>query len=199
MEHGTIIQIDDYLVSDEIITEYFACDYEKCQGCCCIIGDSGAPLEECEIEAIEKNYEIFSPDMQEKGRAVIDKKGFFEVDIDGDLVTPLVANSEECAYCHFDEQGNCLCSMEKCWFEGKTDFRKPISCWLYPIRITELSNGMKALNLHRWHICQDAFIKGKKEKVRVYQFLREPITRYFGEDFYEALEAAAEHILGPER
>ena len=199
MEHGTIIQIDDYLVSDEIITEYFACDYEKCQGCCCIIGDSGAPLEECEIEAIEKNYDIFSPEMQEKGRAVIDKNGFFEVDIDGDLVTPLVADSEECAYCHFDDQGNCLCSMEKCWFEGKTDFRKPISCWLYPIRITELSNGMKALILHRWHICQDAFIKGKKEKVRVYQFLREPIIQYFGADFYEALEAAAEHILGPER
>ncbi len=199
MEHGTIIQIDDCLVSDEIITEFFACDYEKCQGCCCIIGDSGAPLEESEIEAIEKNYRIFSPEMQEKGRAVVGKTGFFEVDIDGDLVTPLVPGSEECAYCHFDEHGNCFCAMEKCWFQGKGDFRKPISCWLYPIRITELSNGMKALNLHRWHICQDAFAKGKKEKVRVYQFLREPLIRYFGEDFYEALEAAAQHILGEER
>ena len=195
MEHGTIIQIDDCLVSDEIITEYFACDYEKCKGCCCIIGDSGAPLEESEVEAIEKNYSIFSPDMQEKGRAVVDKTGFFEVDIDGDIVTPLVPGSEECAYCHFDDDGNCLCSMEKCWFQGKGDFRKPISCWLYPIRITKLSNGMRALNLHRWHICQDAFARGKKEKIRVYEFLREPIIRYFGEDFYEALEEAAKYIL----
>lgn len=195
MKHGTIIQIDDCLVSDEIITEFFACDYEKCKGCCCIIGDSGAPLEECEVEAIEKNYPVFSPEMQESGRESVASKGFFEIDVDGDIVTPLVSGSEECAYCHFDSEDNCFCAMEKCWFEGKGDFRKPISCWLYPIRITELSNGMKALNLHRWEICRDAFEKGKKEKVRVYQFLREPIERYFGTDFYEALDAAAKHIL----
>ena len=156
MYHGTIIQIDDCLVSEEILTEYFACDYEKCKGCCCVIGDSGAPLEECEAEAIEKNYHIFSPLMS--------------------------------------EEGNCFCSMERCWFKGEGDFRKPISCWLYPIRITQLSNGTRALNLHRWHICQDAFAKGKKDKVRVYQFLREPIERYFGEDFYEALDEAAKML-----
>ena len=94
----------------------------------------------------------------------------------------------------FDEQGNCFCSMERCWFKGEGDFRKPISCWLYPIRITQLSNGTRALNLHRWHICQDAFAKGKKEKVRVYEFLREPIERYFGEDFYSALSEAAKML-----
>ena len=108
MDHrfGTIVQIDDCLISEEILTEYFACDYEKCQGCCCVIGDSGAPLEECEVEAIEKNYKIFSPIMQEKGRAAVADKGFFEIDIDGDLVTPLVPGSEECAYTLFDEDGN---------------------------------------------------------------------------------------------
>ena len=94
----------------------------------------------------------------------------------------------------FDEEGNCFCSMERCWFQGKGDFRKPISCWLYPIRITQLRNGMRALNLHRWHICKDAFEKGKKEKIRVYQFLREPIERYFGEDFYQALDEAAKML-----
>jgi len=190
---STIIQIDDILVSSEILTEYFACDYEKCKGCCCIIGDSGAPLEESEPEAIEKNYTIFSPLMSPKGRKAVDEKGFFEIDIDGDMVTPLVPGSEECAYSLIDEKGNCFCSMERCWFNGQGDFRKPISCWLYPIRISTLRNGMKALNLHRWEICKDAFAKGKKEKVRVYQFLREPIQRYFGEEFYEALcEAAAQ-------
>ena len=194
MYHGTIIEIDDCLVSEEILTEYYACDYEKCKGCCCIIGDSGAPLEEVEAGAIEKNYEIFSPIMSEEGRAAVASKGFFEIDCDGDMVTPLVPGSEECAFTHFDEEGNCFCAMERCWFQGKGDFRKPISCWLYPIRITQLSNGTRALNLHRWHICQDAFAKGKKEKVRVYEFLREPIERYFGEDFYSALSEAAKML-----
>ena len=191
MYHGTIIEIDDCLVSEEILTEYFACDYEKCKGCCCVIGDSGAPMEESEPEAIEKNYPIFSPIMTEEGRKAVADKGFFEIDMDGDMVTPLVPGSEECAYTIFDEEGNCFCSMERCWFQGKGDFRKPISCWLYPIRITTLRNGMRALNLHRWHICQDAFAKGKKENIRVYEFLREPIERYFGDDFYAALSEAA--------
>ena len=194
MYHGTIIEIDDCLVSEEILTEYYACDYEKCKGCCCIIGDSGAPLEEIEAEAIEKNYETFSPIMSEEGRAAVASKGFFEIDMDGDMVTPLVPGSEECAFTHFDEEGNCFCAMERCWFQGNGDFRKPISCWLYPIRITQLRNGMRALNLHRWHICKDAFEKGKKEKIRVYEFLREPIERYFGEDFYSALSEAAKML-----
>lgn len=194
MYHGTIIEIDDCLVSEEILTEYFACDYEKCKGCCCVIGDSGAPMEECEAGAIEKNYPVFSPIMTDAGRAAVASKGFFEIDMDGDMVTPLVPGSEECAYTIFDAEGNCFCSMERCWFQGKGDFRKPISCWLYPIRITQLRNGMRALNLHRWHICQDAFAKGKKEKIRVYQFLREPIERYFGEDFYTALDEAAKML-----
>ena len=189
-EH-TIIQIDDCLVSSEILTEYFACDYEKCKGCCCIIGDSGAPLEECEAGAIEKNYPVFSPLMRQEGRDKVKQSGFFEIDVDGDMVTPLVPGSEECAYAHFDDNGNCFCSMEKCWFQGKGDFRKPVSCWLYPIRITVLRSGLRALNLHRWDICKDAFIKGRKEKVRVVEFLREPIERYFGEDFYSALSEAS--------
>ncbi|MDE5732857.1 MAG: DUF3109 family protein [Bacteroidales bacterium] len=189
-----MIQIDDCLVSEEILTEYFSCDYGKCKGCCCVIGDSGAPMEECEAAAIEKNYKIFSPLMQEEGRAAVAAKGFFEIDSDGDMVTPLVPGSEECAYTMFDEEGNCFCTMERCWFQGKGDFRKPISCWLYPIRITNLSNGTRALNLHRWDICKDAFEKGKKEKVRVYEFLREPIERFFGEEFYSALCEAAKRL-----
>ena len=195
MYHGTIIQIDDCLVSEEILTEYFSCDYEKCKGCCCVIGDSGAPMEECEAGAIEKNYGIFSPLMREEGRAAVAAKGFFEIDCDGDMVTPLVPGSEECAYTMFDEAGNCFCSMERCWFQGKGDFRKPISCWLYPIRITLLSNGTRALNLHRWEICRDAFEKGKKEKVRVYEFLREPIERFFGEEFYCALSEDRKSVV----
>ena len=194
MDCSSIIQIDDCLVSSEILSEYFACDYPKCKGCCCIIGDSGAPLEESEPEAIEKNYAIFSGLMRPQGRDAVSRKGFFEIDIDGDMVTPLTDGSEECAYCHFDGEDNCFCSMEKQWFQGKGDFRKPISCWLYPIRVSVLSNGMKALNLHRWEICKDAFAKGRKEGIRVYQFLKEPLTQAFGEDFYRALECAASQL-----
>lgn len=191
MNHGAIIQIDDCLVSEEILTEYFSCDYGKCKGCCCIIGDSGAPLDESEPEAIEKNYPVFSPLMRPQGRKAVEEKGFFEIDCDGDIVTPLVPGSEECAYTCFDNDGNCFCSMERQWFSGKGDFRKPISCWLYPIRVSVLGNGMKALNLHRWDICRDAYEKGRKEGIRVFEFLREPLERYFGEDFYSALSEAS--------
>ena len=187
MDHGTIIQIDDCLVSEEILTEYFSCDYEKCRGCCCVIGDSGAPLEECEPEAIEKNYTLFSDLMSAKGREAVSRTGFFEIDGDGDMVTPLVPDTEECAYTCFDGNGNCFCSMERRWFEGEGDFRKPISCWLYPIRVSVLRNGMTALNLHRWEICRDAYAKGRREGVRVFEFLREPLVHRFGEDFYSAL------------
>ena len=113
---GTIFEIGDCLVSEEVITEYFACDYEKCKGCCCIIGDSGAPLKEEEIAKIEEAYPSFSPLMQETGRKVVDEKGFFEIDVDGDIVTPLCPGTEECAFTHFDEHKNCFCAMERCFF-----------------------------------------------------------------------------------
>ena len=133
--------------------------------------------------------------MQETGRKVVDEKGFFEIDVDGDIVTPLCPGTEECAFTHFDEHKDCFCAMERCFFSGKTRFRKPISCWLYPIRVTELSNGKHALNLHRWDICKDAFAKGAKEKVRVYEFLREPLIEAYGEEFYSALSFAAKSFL----
>lgn len=192
---GTIIQIGDILVSEDVVLEYFACDYAVCKGCCCIIGDSGAPLSEDEPGQIERDYAAFSPLMQEKGRAAVAEKGFFEIDRDGDMVTPVVPGSEECAYTHFNPDGSCLCAMEKCFFAGKCAFRKPISCQLYPIRVTDLPGGGKALNLHRWDICRDAYAKGKKEKVRVYEFLREPLIQAFGEEFYSALSAAAMRVI----
>lgn len=192
---GTIVQIGDILVSEDVIVEYFSCDYAVCKGKCCIEGDCGAPLEESELDEIERNYEVFSPLMSEKGREAVDAKGFFEIDIEGDIVTPVVPATQECAYTHFDAEGNCLCAIEKRFFEGKCPWRKPQSCWLYPIRITRLTGGGQALNLHRWDICRDAFEKGKREKVRVYQFLKGPLTALYGEEFYEALCAAAEHVL----
>lgn len=192
--HGVIVEVDDCLISEEVMQEYFCCDYAKCRGKCCEAGDCGAPLEESEIADVERCYPDFSPLMSCAGRDAAESKGFFEIDFEGDIVTPLVPGTQECAYMHTDPGGNRLCAMERCWFQGKCDFRKPISCQLYPIRITELTGGTLALNLHRWDICADAFVKGREEKIRVYQFLKEPLIRRFGADFYEKLCAAAKYV-----
>ncbi len=187
---GTIIQIGDILVSEEVVTEYFACDYEACKGACCIEGDSGAPLKEEEIEPLEQGYPVFQELMTDGGRAAIARDGFFAVDRDGDIVTPLSEGSPACAFCHFPGDGNCLCAIE---CKG---LRKPISCSLYPIRVTKLTGGGQALNLHRWHICKDAFRKGREKKIRVYQFLKKPLIEAYGQEFYEMLCAAADHVNG---
>lgn len=187
-DFGTIIQIGDVLVSEDVVCEFFACDYPVCKGACCIVGDSGAPLEEEEIPALERDYPSFCHLMSDAGRTAAESSGFFAVDREGDLVTPLVPGTEECAYCRF-EGDNCLCAIEKA---GLT---KPISCALYPIRVKKFKGGGMALNLHRWNICNCAFECGKREGIRVYQFLREPLIRRFGPEFYEALSAAAQHLI----
>ena len=187
--HGTIIQIGDILVSEDVVAEYFACDYPVCKGACCIVGDAGAPLDESELPGLERDYPRYSPGMQQSGRDAVQLNGFFEIDPEGDIVTPLVPGSGVCAFAQFDSNGSCLCAIEKC---GCT---KPISCSLYPIRVKHFKGGGTALNLHRWEICKPAFEKGRREGIRAYQFLRKPITEEFGAEFYEALCAAAGHIL----
>lgn len=191
---GTIVQIGDCLISEEVFTEFFACDYEKCKGKCCMVGDCGAPLEEGETDDLERDYPLYSPLMSQEGRDAAESKGFFEVDFEGDIVTPLVPGTEECAYAMF-EGGNCLCAIERCHCSGGCRFPKPVSCALYPIRIKKLSSGDLALNVHHWDICADAFEKGRREGTRVYQFLKVPLIRRFGEDFYEQLCAAAPVVL----
>ena len=186
---GTIIQIGDILVSEDVVAEFFACDYPVCRGACCIEGDSGAPVEENELGALERDYPVYEKLMTQRGREAVASKGFFEIDREGDIVTPLSEGSRECAFCHFGPSGECLCSIEKC------GLHKPSSCSLYPIRVTKLTGGGLALNVHRWDICKPAFEKGAREGVRVYEFLRKPLTDNFGEEFYDALQAAARHIL----
>ena len=193
MKESSIIQIGDLLVSSEIVTECFSCDYNVCKGACCIVGDSGAPLLEEEIHVLENEYDNYRPLMRPEGVRRIDETGFFEIDSDGDLVTPLLGNCEECAYSLF-EGDNCLCAIERASIGGSCRFPKPISCRLYPIRVSHLSGGLTALNLHRWDICKCAFEKGRRENVRVYEFLRGALVDAFGEEFYEALSALAKAI-----
>lgn len=194
-DFGTIFQIGNILVSEDILTEFFCCDYARCKGACCIVGDSGAPLEEAEPELLEAGYSAYSRLMRPEGRCAVRKDGFFMVDRDGDLVTPLAADSGECAYTARDGQGGCFCSIERCFLEGSCKFRKPQSCRLYPVRVVKLTGGGLALNLHRWHLCKDAYRKGREEGTRVYEFLREPLTGIFGEDFYSALSEAARRFI----
>ena len=169
----SIIQIDDILVSSEILTEYFCCDYEVCKGACCIIGDSGAPLEEVECEALESEYPKFSPLMSPEGRLVVSQKGFFEVDVDGDMVTPLVGCGGKCAYTIVDEQEHCYCSIERSFIAGDSNFKKPISCWLYPIRVTKLRSGMPQ-PLHRnmtfYKFCRVRSLRQKQNNYRLQLF-----------------------------
>ena len=185
------ILIGDILVSSEILLEYFCCDYESCRGACCIEGEGGAPLLRKECALLRRNYPKYREFMSKDGRAEVESDGFFRIGADGDYETPLLGHGEECAYTLFEGE-NCLCAIERAHSLGKCPFVKPISCRLYPIRASRLSNGLTALNLHRWDICNCAFEKGRREGIRVYQFLRQPLTDAYGKDFYEQLSAAAE-------
>lgn len=188
----SMIEIDDKIISTEILTEEFCCPLDECKGECCVEGNAGAPLEIEEVDVLEEEYENYKPYMTPEGIAVIERGGFMYVDEDGDYCTPLV-NDAECAY-SVVENGLTLCAIEKAWRDGKTKFKKPISCHLYPIRVKKFSNGFYGLNLHRWDICRCAFACGKRRGVKVYESLREPIERCFGEEFYAELSRAAEMI-----
>ena len=189
----TIIQIDNFLISPDIVSERFVCDLEKCHGACCIIGDSGAPLSKEECRILKKEFKPISRFIRPEGMAALKRQGTHIKDSDGDLVTPLI-NGEECAYTVFDNKNNCLCGIEFAYRAGKSPIFKPASCWLYPIRVSYLSNGMTALNLHRWHLCRDAFAKGEREDIPIYKFLKEPIIRTFGKELYEQLEVIATQL-----
>lgn len=185
-----MIEIDDKIVSTDILSECFACDLGKCKGICCVEGDAGAPLEIDEVDILEEEYPNYAPYMTAEGRAEVERQGFMVVDSDGDYTTPLVDNAA-CAYA-FEEDGVTFCAIERAYREGKCSFLKPISCHLYPIRVKQFRNGSYGLNYHRWAVCSAARECGKKLGVPVYKALREPIVRRFGEEFYRSLECAEE-------
>jgi len=184
-----MVIIDDTLVSENLKKVHFICDLDKCHGDCCVEGDAGAPLEEDEIGILEDCLDEVKPYMTKEGLDVVEKNGVFDYDIDGEYVTPLV-NDRECAFVYF-ENGISYCAIEKAWLEGKINFQKPISCHLYPVRLKELSSHT-AVNYDQWHICNAALLKGKDNHVPLYQFLKEPLTRKFGAEWYEKLTLAFE-------
>lgn len=190
MEPSQIAVYHNIYISPDLFSCLFACDYKACKGICCVEGDSGAPLEEYEEPQLKQHYPAYADYLTKEGKEALRDQGFAVRDADGDLVTPLV-NNAACAYARFDNQGNCFCAIEKAYLAGKIPFRKPASCWLYPIRVQKLSGDDIALNYHQWHCCVAACKKGEALQMPVYKFLKDPICAVFGEDFYNYLESIA--------
>ena len=185
-----MIAIGDTLISEDILEKQFVCNLNACKGMCCIEGESGAPLEEEEIQLLESVIEEVKPFMRKEGIEVIENGELFEIDQDGDYVTPLI-DGAECAYVFFDENGITKCSIEKAYLEGKTDWKKPSSCHLYPVRLTQLKDFI-AVNYHTWHLCDPACDLGKELGIEVFKFLEEPLRTKFGDNWYEELLVAAD-------
>ncbi|MEL6193849.1 MAG: DUF3109 family protein [Bacteroidota bacterium] len=190
---ASLVQIGDVLISTEIFEEAFVCDLIKCKGACCVEGDLGAPLEKKELAILVEEYENIKPYLNEKGKAAIEEQGRYVYDFAGEYSTPLV-EGKECAYTIFSENGTAYCGIEKAFREGKTHFKKPVSCHLYPIRVTQTKN-YEALNYDRWDICKPACSNGASLNVKIYEFLKEPLIRKYGEEFYEELCGLAEAYL----
>jgi hypothetical protein len=180
-----MILIDNTVISDDIADQFFVCDLAKCKGACCIEGDLGAPLEPEELTILENEYENIKPYLSEIGKKAIENQGLYIKDWEDDYSTPTI-DDKECAYALYDEKGTLKCGIEQAYFDGKTTFRKPISCHLYPIRITKYDN-YEALNYDRWHICSDACSHGAGLGVELYKFLKEPLIRKYGEPWYKEL------------
>jgi hypothetical protein len=188
-----MIAIDNVLLSDEIVEEQFVCDLDKCKGGCCVDGDCGAPLTEDEAKIIARIYPKIKSYLTSEYIPEIERQGTHTTDDQHGLVTPTV-NGGICVYGITDKSGTVKCGIEKAWKEGKTDFRKPISCHLFPIRVTA-HPGYEALNYEpRETLCKPACKLGRQLKVPVYVFLKDAITRKYGNEFYGALEAVAEKL-----
>ena len=188
-----MIQIKDSLVSLDVVERYFECDLDTCLGECCIEGDAGAPLLPEEKERLDALLQKVMPHLSPAAQKVAQEQGASYVDEEGDLVTSIV-NGKDCIFTTYAPGGKCLCILEKLRREGHDEFFKPISCSLYPIRLKDYG-GMTAVNYHRWKICKCAEILGRKNGVRVYEFLKEPLIRRFGERWYEELDLTAREWL----
>jgi Fe-S-cluster containining protein len=198
-----ILQVGDILISSDILTEHFCCDLSACKGQCCIEGDAGAPVTLDEVLQIEESLDACWSDLSASAQAVIDKQGVAYTDEEGDLVTSIV-NGKDCVFTYYDNINDfntgqpihncCLCALEKAARAKKTQFIKPISCALYPIREKQFSDGTIALNYHKWAVCKDAVKKGQELNLPVYRFLEAPLIRRFGQEWYNELCQMAQEL-----
>lgn len=188
-----MLQIQDTLVSLDLAEQFFCCDLDKCLGECCIEGDAGAPVADDELQKLRDVVEVVWDDLLPQARERIREKGVAYIDEEGDLVTQIV-DGANCVFTTYGEGGKCLCAIEKAYREGRSDFRKPISCYLYPLRLTKYPT-FTAVNYHRWKICKCATVLGRAKGLRLYQFMREPLIERFGQEWYDELVEACEAYL----
>jgi hypothetical protein len=187
-----IIEIGKVLVSSDILDKHFVCDLNACKGACCVEGDDGAPVNQEEIDLIEEHLDDIKPYMNQEGIDVVNEQGVFYMDRFNEPVTSLV-NDKDCVFVTLDDKGITKCGIEQAYREGKIPFNKPVSCHLYPIRVSKFST-FESLNYDRWPICNPACSLGEQLKVPIYKFLKEPITRAYGEEFYQELAKVDEQI-----
>ncbi|MFA0962483.1 DUF3109 family protein [Roseivirga sp. BDSF3-8] len=180
-----MILVEHTVISDDIRDELFVCNLSKCKGACCVEGDLGAPLEMEELPVIEKIAGAVRPYLSEAGQKELDKQGAYVLDSDGDYSTPTIGG-KECIYAIYDDKGILKCGIEQAYLDGEIDWKKPVSCHLYPIRITKYDE-FEALNYDRWHICAPACDLGKELGVPVYKFLKDALIRKYGEKWYSSL------------
>ncbi|HEV7783092.1 MAG TPA: DUF3109 family protein [Chitinophagaceae bacterium] len=189
-----MIVIDNILISDEVVEKQFVCDLSKCKGGCCEEGDAGAPLEEDELETVLEMYEKIKPYLSPESVAEVEKKGKYVYNSEFGWVTPTLGNDNEiCVYGNRDEKGIIKCAFEQAYYDGVIPWKKPISCHLFPIIAKKGKHGdYNRVNYEpREKLCNPACGLGKKLQVTTYEFLKEPLTRKFGQDFYNALDKAA--------
>lgn len=188
-----MLEIGNTLISLDLIERFFCCNLDACHGECCIEGEAGAPITKEEYNKLKEILPVVWDDLLPAAKEVINESGVGYIDTDGDLVTSIV-DGKNCVFTCYGEGGMCYCAIEKAYCEGRTDFYKPISCHLYPVRLTEYPD-FTAINYHRWKICKAAEVLGRKEGIRLYQFLKAPLIRRFGQDWYNELVTACEAYL----
>ena len=186
-----MFQIGKTIISEELLDTEFVCDLSKCKGACCVDGDAGAPLEEEETVILHQIYDKVKPYLRKEGIQAIEEQGLYTRSEEGEIETTLI-NGQDCAYVIFDEKGTSLCGIEQAYNDGLIDWKKPISCHLYPVRIKDYS-VFSAVNYHKWHICDDACSLGEALKIPIYKFVKEALIRKYGESWYAELEEAAEN------
>ncbi len=188
-----MLEIQNTLVSLDLLERYFCCDLDKCLGECCIEGDAGAPITEDERRQIEDILPEIFDDLMPAAQREIKEHGVAYIDEEGDLVTSIV-DGRNCVFTCYEPGGMCHCAIERAFRQGRVNFMKPVSCHLYPVRVKEYAD-FTAVNLHRWKICHCAEVLGRKLGVRAYKFLKEPLIRRFGEEWYDELDHTADEYF----
>lgn len=188
-----MIQIQDTLVSLDLVERFFCCDLDDCKGACCLDGDAGAPLEPGEADTLRRILPEIWNDLLPAARREIEANGVSYTDVEGDEVTSLVEGGN-CVFSTLDENGGWICAIERAFRQGRIDYYKPISCHLYPVRLKRFDT-FTAVNYHRWKICRGAEVLGRAKGIRAYQFLEGPLRRRFGDEWYEELKLTCEEYL----